>query len=266
MQKNLDGEAVKYIDGRLWLQQEFYLRRQKNSRFSLRAFAKALAMDSSTLSKILTGKRKLTVKLISKICKQLHVERTIEQQLIDGLNAPIGAKIFLETPVFKSMGKDTFAAIADHHHTAIMAMCDIRGVKNDPSLIADLLDLDVKTVREAIDRLLLLSLLEEKNGRLIRAQSYISNETFPGVTSKAHKEFQRQLIKRSLQAIDRVEPDQKDITSITMAIDPRRLPEAREVIKKFRRELCAFLSVGKVSQVYNLGVQLVPLSKSVGEK
>ena len=51
------------------------------------------------------------------------------------------------------------------------------------------------------------------------------------------------------------------MTSMTMAIDVDRLPEAREVITKFRRELCALLENGEQTRVYNLGIQLYPVSE-----
>jgi hypothetical protein len=46
-----------------------------------------------------------------------------------------------------------------------------------------------------------------------------------------------------------------------MAIDKRKLPNAKKMIRKFRRELCAYLEIRRVrDEVFNLDVQLVPVT------
>lgn len=48
---------------------------------------------------------------------------------------------------------------------------------------------------------------------------------------------------------------------MTMAIDISKLDKARELTRKYRREMCALLENGEQTQVYNLGIQLSPISK-----
>jgi hypothetical protein len=49
-----------------------------------------------------------------------------------------------------------------------------------------------------------------------------------------------------------------------MAIDPRDLPEAKERIKKFRRELMTYLQRKgtRFDEVYQLAISLYPISKN----
>lgn len=49
------------------LEAELRRRRERNPRYSLRAFARALALDHSSLSQILRGKRRLTGKVIRRL-------------------------------------------------------------------------------------------------------------------------------------------------------------------------------------------------------
>ncbi|MGZ3740999.1 MAG: DUF4423 domain-containing protein, partial [Bdellovibrionota bacterium] len=62
-------------------------------------------------------------------------------------------------------------------------------------------------------------------------------------------------------AIEAVPTEERDITSMTMAIDPRRLPLAKTLIRKFRFRLADLLETGDRTEVYNLNVQLVPVTK-----
>ena len=48
---------------------------------------------------------------------------------------------------------------------------------------------------------------------------------------------------------------------MTMAINKEKLPEAKERIKKFRRELSQFLNEGETNnEVYNLSISLYPVT------
>lgn len=52
---------------------------------------------------------------------------------------------------------------------------------------------------------------------------------------------------------------------MTMAVDKQRLPEAKALIKSFRRDLAKLLSRGKKrDEVYNLSIALFPITNIRG--
>jgi hypothetical protein len=51
-----------------------------------------------------------------------------------------------------------------------------------------------------------------------------------------------------------------------MAVDPALLPEAKDMIKKFRRRLSRFLESGKKKEVYTIAIQLFPVSRQQNEE
>ena len=53
------------------LRAEYEQRLLRNRRFSLRAFAALLGMDSSTLSQILRGRRRLSARMTAAVCARL---------------------------------------------------------------------------------------------------------------------------------------------------------------------------------------------------
>src|SRR5262249_20233765 len=57
---------------RMLLETEFAKRRSKNPRYSLRAFAQSVAMEHSTLSQLLRGKRPVTWKSVHKLAGNLR--------------------------------------------------------------------------------------------------------------------------------------------------------------------------------------------------
>jgi uncharacterized protein (TIGR02147 family) len=161
---------------------------------------------------------------------------------------------------------DTFSVISDWYHYAILELTALASFKPEPKWIASQLDISVQETKAAIERLLRLGLLKEVKGSLKRTHELVTNHTGMDTTA-ARKSLQRQIVSKALVAIDETPQEEKDISSMTMAIDVRRLDQARELIKKFRRDLSALLEDGDPSQVYHLGVQLYPVSKkSPGEE
>jgi hypothetical protein len=54
---------------------------------------------------------------------------------------------------------------------------------------------------------------------------------------------------------------ERDFTTVTMAIDKRKLSTAKELIRKFEDELSDLLESGHRTDVYRLSVQLFPFTK-----
>ena len=142
-----------------------------------------------------------------------------------------------------------------------MELTYISGFKADPKWIARKLFITVEEAKSATERLKRLGLLLEENGSLIKSPRNLTNDGSIN-TSGAHKELQKQVLNKALIAIDECPAQEKDITSMTMAIDTANLDKARLLIQKFRRDLCDLLENGNQEQVYNLGIQLYPISKS----
>ena len=79
--------------------------------------------------------------------------------------------------------------------------------------------------------------------------------------SQALRISHRQSIEQALLALNEIPIELRDITSITMAIDLKRLPLAKKIIKEFRLKMSDVLEKGDQSEVYNLNIQLLPVSR-----
>lgn len=228
---------------RIRLQDEFSRRMRVNERYSVRAFANHLGVDSSSLSQILSGKRLLSEKKMKTLCDKIGIQTPSESTESD----------------FSLLSMDSFAVISDWYHFAILDLTHLKNFKSDPAWIARKLSIQPMEAIQAFIRLKRLGMLVEKDGRLVKAEGFYTNYS-EGVTSAALKEYQRQVIKKALHAVDGCPQERKDITSITIAADSKKLKEAKEKIKNFRRELCAFLEDGESDSVFHLALQLYPVT------
>jgi uncharacterized protein (TIGR02147 family) len=254
-------ENSKTLNPRLWLSEEFTKRRSKNQNYSLRAFSNLLSLDPSTVSQVLSGKRPVTKKMLTHLIEILGTDPQTKQGLLNFSEKKVSKE--LENN-YRQLTMDAFSLISEWYHYAILEFTFVQDFKNDHRWIARMLGITTTDVSLAIDRLKRLELIEEVDGRLMKTEVFITNFK-DGVTSTALKNLQRSIISMALDAIDNTPQDEKDITSMTFAIDVEKLPEAKEKIKVFRREMSLLLETGKQTRVYHLGVQLYPISKKTKE-
>lgn len=242
---------------RMALQREFVERCRKNSAYSLRAFARSLGIEASPLSGILRGKRTIGPKLR----KQLGLALGLSSEELDGLRD----KKNLRLKEFQQITLDNYALISDWYHYAILELIRIKSFKPSLSFVAQTLDITNTEAHIAVERLKRLGLLEvNDHGEWIdTSKDGFATNINDSITSAASKKLQRQILELSLKALDTVPIEKRDHTSMTMAVNPKDLPEARARIKKFRRELCAYLERNeKPTEIYQLGIGLFPVTKN----
>ena len=248
-------------DFRLFLQHELIKRCKKNPSFSVRAFALLLGIENSALSKILSGKRQLTGKMVLRLGQKLALS---PNEISEFSIAPIAENPDTKNESFRQLTLDQFAVVSDWYHYAIHELCRVKSSKSDARWIARKLGITVAEASSAIERLLRLGYLERSsNGSLINCSgplTTLGNE----FTAAAFRNLQRQVLEKAIAALEEVPIEKRDQTSMTMAISSKKLIEAKARIKKFRRELSEFLESDSknLDSVYHLGISLYPVTKT----
>ena len=110
--------------------------------------------------------------------------------------------------------------------------------------------------RGALDRLEKLGIIRRSGGRFRQTVKPIS--TSEDRRDIAIRKYHRQNLQNADLCLNRVGVADRDISSITMAIDKSKLPRAKELIRTFRKELCALLESGPKEEVFTLAIQLFP--------
>lgn len=251
---------AKNWDPRILLQNELERRCQDNPRYSLRAFAKALGMSPTGLSFVLTGKRPLSKQKTAELSERLALDPVEVSRLMH----TEGASEF--NRVNRQLELDSFSVISDWYHYGILSLLEISDSPQRPKDIARALGITEAEVRAAWERLTRLDLLEKTEMGRFRQKSGPLRIASMNPTA-ASKRFQRQLLMKAIEAMENEPDDQKDLSSMTFALDPSLLPLARERIREFRRSLVQELEAkGNPSRVYSLTVQIFPMSRSLKSK
>jgi uncharacterized protein (TIGR02147 family) len=259
MEKQIETSGLRPQNFRIFLQQELVGRCQKNPKYSLRAFAKALSVGPSALSDMLNGKRTITKNMTERLGLALglspdHIEAFFRDEFPSDFDS--------DKAIYRQHTLDTFAIISDWYHYAILALMRVKDFKPTSAWVAKSLGISKPEANLAIERLVRVGLLrKEKDGKWLDTTGGFSTNINGNLTSAANKKLQKQILELAIKALEEVPSELRDYTSMTMAIDPKYLPEAVEKIKKFRRGLAQFLEErSEPTAVYNLGISLYPLT------
>ncbi|WP_412463150.1 TIGR02147 family protein [Halobacteriovorax sp. RT-2-6] len=245
----------------IFLNKKFDSIKAKNPHFSMRAFADKAGVNSGAMSGILKGKRIVGKNLALKIAKNLNLN---DSEFRDFTN-----EYFVESKQERDMKTsyehariemDSYRIISQWQHLAIMNLINCIDFVNDSSWIAKRLGLSENVVKESLQRLLELGMLiENEEGKLERSQKRL--KTSDNVRNECLQQAHRDSFRLAQEAMEKVDVDRRDITAVTMAIDPELMPHAKKRIREFLVELSEELESGELTEVYKMGIQLYPLTK-----
>lgn len=249
------------LEFRQYLQDELARRCQKNPGYSLRAFARSLKMDPTTLGRILKGQRPLGKLVTQRLGTRLGLDPVQVSQFLPSAQA--GAVLRYEP-----LKLDQFRMIADWYHYALLELLRVDGAPADPRGIAKALGITPAEAHIALERLERMGLIRKSESGQWQEAGDGKLTTVGGPdTAPAFRQLQRQILEKAILALEATPPAERDQSSMTIAIDSELLPLAKEKIKKFRRELAQLLSRGrKRDSVYHLSVSLYPVTRKTHEK
>lgn len=250
----------------------FEKRCQKNSSYSLRAFARDLGIPSANLSRAMSGARgfsKVTLKQISTRLALSEQERHLleslcEKQFGKSKKSKEEADVKLKQALLYQVkiADEKVSLISDWYHMAILALMDLNTFKSDTTWISEQLNIHEKVVDLAIERLTTVGAIKKENGKLISTGNLFVDPR--GVPSSAVKEFHHQIIKKADESIDMQGLDDRDIASLVMCFDKSKMKEAKEKIRKFREEFEAEFGPNEKAthqEVYGMGIQFYQITK-----
>jgi uncharacterized protein (TIGR02147 family) len=246
------------------IQNIFIERCRSNEQYSLRAYARSLNVPVSSLSEIINEKRPLTKNIRTKIGLALNMSKEqIEAfDIKDNGNKKISSQDQIDTD-YRQIALDSFYIISEWHHYGILQLMRTVEFKNDSSWIAKRLNIEVIDAQTALDRLKRVGIIEvQADGSLNDITMGKTTHLKSDFTNEQLKNFQIKALEKAIHSIKEVPLQMRDNTTMTMAINKKAMPFAKEEIKKFRRQLTKKLEAfGEPDEVYQLAISLSPLTK-----
>lgn len=246
-----------------YLKAALYDRIARNQAYSLRAFARDLGLSHTYLSLVINNKKNISAHQAAWMADVLGFEaekkgRFIESTLPSGRSRV--KKKGLET--FQNIEIDQLRYLSGWQHWALLDLTLTKDFEPDPRWIAKRLGISVSRVNETVDRLERLGLLERKGGKWKKVESHLAIPT-----TRSHscmRQLHRELILKGVKSLASGKQSDYNARSISGAMiptNPERLEQAKKKIAAFRRSLIRFLSEGESTEVYQLNLQLFPLTR-----
>ena len=249
------------------LKKEFDARKRANKSYSLRAFARDLELSPSRLSEVLSNKSGLSEQSAERIARKIKLSPSEAKLFIELVNKKHGrssktrqeAEEYIESNSNKnSISLDGFKVMSDWYYFAILSVMELDECNGTVSWIAKRLGLDGEVTGSALKTLMSLDYIGEENGKYFLLKNNLT--TTHDVKSYALRNYHKQNIQRGIEALDTVDVELRDITSMTMTFEKSKMKEAKEMLKNFRRMFCQKMEEGKKEEVYSLNIQFVPLT------
>lgn len=244
------------------LKDELYQRQKSNHGYSQRAFARDLKVHPATMALILKGQRPVPKKNIDFIVNYLELTPTEEA-------------IFKETAISKKnkeadgftsdeylnryiVDESHYKVIAEWEHYAVLTLLETDDFSANKQNISKRLNLPRARVEAVVKNLLLAELIKENDEIYTLTKGPL--RTTEDIESKALRVSHKETLDMGKQKIDDCDVLSRDFSSITVAVNPENIKEAKKLIRSFRKKLASVLKVGKKTEVYQIAIQLFPLT------
>lgn len=260
------------------LVEEFELRKRRNARYSLRAYAQQLNLAAGQLSEVMQGKKGLSLDKAQTIAAKLKLNlndcasfiQSVEAECARATDQRSRAKKQLDekkrlAAVERVIAGDAYQLVSEWQHFAILALTGVPGFKSDVNWIGEQLDIAPELVLQSVERLLRVGLLIRRDGTLTAVDQKVNSTC--GTPSEAIRNHHRQIFSRAIRALREIRVDERDFQEFTCAFRPEDLPEIRHKKKQFQQAIYEEYGTrtGR-TRVYSMGTFIFPLSRQTCKK
>lgn len=270
-----EAQVFAFLDYRAFLAAHFAAVKARRPRYSYRAFARAAeAKSPNYLKLVIDGRRNLSENMAERFGRACGLQGEALEYFLDLVRFNQATGSGERERAYKRLSSlrgyqevhPLAQAISEYHQAwyipAIRELCARSDAKADPRWLANTLmpRISEKEAKRALTILLRLGLVEEENGKLLRRDLQVS--TGPQTHSVHLNRFHREMLSRAGDALARLGPKERDLSSVTLCMGPEGLAKLRKATQDYRRQLLALEQLEEdPRQVFQVNIQLFPLSQ-----
>ncbi len=262
-----------YIHPHKYLGDVFQEKKEKNPSFSVRAWAKQMGLSShSSLSGWMNEKKAILSSNIETINNSLQLSgKELKYfEAIVGLHTAQGAEkdfyekqILLYHPSNEStlLNEQYFEIISKWLHMAILELTQQPAFENSAQWIQKRLvkQYSLEEIDEALNRLIGMGLVSVEGDKLVKTSKRLTTpKDRPHIAIQNHH---REVLSLASDQISKQSVEERCYDACTLTIDSSRLDEAKQLILKFREDMCHLMEKSDGDKTYQLAVQFFRVSK-----
>lgn len=253
---------------------DFYLEKKKsNSKYSYSVLGIAIGLNASHVFCVVEKKRNLPVRCVPAIKKLLGLTGRAAQYF-DLLLAATRTKsektreeILAKASLLRDVKKHYLQEkeqkyLSDWWTPVIRALIEVNQGRINAQEIAETLEpnIGVESVQESIDLLNELGFIQPLGNGLVKladAHINISGEE----RAQAIRKFQANVMQIGARSLNAIPPADRDISTLTMAVDQKGFEDIKNMIQEFRKEVQVRVDkCGKPTRVLQMNLALFPVA------
>ena len=267
-----------YSDYRKFLQEFYELEKSLDPTFSYRIFAAAIDMDASLLVKILQGKRHVSTKNIEAFVQFFRFKEGKAEyfrEMVAYGKAKNDEQVRKHFETLQKMRPSSCRELDEARYRyfqqwfypmirSALDVFDYRGPEHAAALGDSCIPkISASQVENAVDALLQLGLVHRrKDGRIVPTDAHL--KTKEHWLSASISDYQKSIAELAHRSIAETPKEERDISTLTMALDSSQIQRIRDIIAEARRSIVNVAN-SMPSQicdsVYQLNFQLFPMMK-----
>lgn len=253
---------------------DFYLEKKNgNGRYSYSVLGQAIGLNASHVFCIVEKKRNLPVRCVPAVKRILgltgRAARYFDLLLAasrtksEKTKTEILAKAFLLRDVkTHSLADKEQKYLSDWWTPVIRALIEVNQGKVDVKEISESLEpsIEEEKVQESIDILNELGFIQDLgNGRVKLADAHIN--IAGEQRAQAIRQFQANVMQIGARSLNTIDPADRDISTLTMAVDQQGFEDIKAMIQEFRKDVQIRVDkCGKPTRVLQMNLALFPVA------
>lgn len=247
----------------------FDRKRVSQPAYSLRALARDLKVSPAYLSQVFNGKKPVPESRLADFIRLLDLDDIAVLQIKETIQptekrtAQLAQEDKDFFSRFKPLDKKKYGVLEHWYMIALLDLTTIEGFQSNPDWIAHKLRISRLEVDLAIETLKANNLLKETDGKLEKVDLKLRFPT--KITQSVIRKFHKQMIKKAYEEIDTrlldTDYDDRLVVGGTFALNPAHLPLLKQKVQEALYEISLKASEGPCTAVYQLNIQLFPLTK-----
>lgn len=269
-------QITEYQDYRKYML-DYFDWRKKSSAFSWREFSKLAGFSSpSYLKLVCDGKSSLSrvgVPLVTAAMGLNEFECEYFKLMVEFTNAKDDDKKKEAFLKMKGLANEQRARVLDadafdYYESAVNSVVRELAPLMPGALPGELAkkikhDFTAQEIRVALKLLVKLNFLKVKDENVYEQTDKIITGSSESLTL-ALRSMNRQMIDLAREAIDKIDPSERNISGVTVGVNEEALKRITDAVNTCRKQVVAIAGeCNKIDQVYRLNLQLFPLSEKV---
>lgn len=267
------ADIFDYDDYRDFIKEYYQEHKKRNSLYSFSTLGKMLGLDSSHAYYVVQKKRNLPVRAVPAAKKMLGLEGraaayfdlliVASRSKSEKTKNEILQKAFQLRDVKRHLLEDNEIKYLSEWWTVVVrALIEVKHGNINVAEIANSLipPITEEQAQTSLDILKSLGFIKPITDKLVKLSD--PHITIQGAEkAEAIRSFQSKVMQFAIRSLNEIPPDERDVSTITMAVDSKGFDDIRNMIKEFRKELQIRVDkCGVPDRVMQLNLALFPVA------